>query len=220
MKSKINLQRGTGSELNDRELGQIRPCRLDSLVLLLGVFWLLASIAGFQALDRYSLTPGPVGPEASDWPVDSQLVPSSEGFTLLYFAHPRCPCTRAGLGELEQLLVRTGKQLKAQVIFYRPAEEADDWARTGLWERAELVAGISVRVDAGGEEARRFGVATSGETLLYDNRGSLRFHGGITAARGHSGDNPGRTSLQDYFRTGTLEIPQTPVFGCSLTGVN
>jgi hypothetical protein len=124
------------------------------------------------------------------------------------------------LGELEQLLVNAGGQLTAQVVFYRPLEEADDWAKTGLWQRAEGIPGITVRVDAGGEEARRFGVTTSGETLLYDDRGLLRFRGGITAARGHSGDNPGRTSLQNYLRTGVVELSQTPVFGCSLTGVN
>lgn len=198
----------------------MRPSRQDSLLLLLVGVWLLAASTGFRALARYALTPGPVGPEVSYWPANSQLVPSTDASTLLYFAHPRCPCTRAGLGELEQLLVGARGQLTAQVVFYRPPQAVDDWAKTGMWQRAEGIPGITVRVDAGGDEARRFGVATSGETLVYDSRGLLRFRGGITAARGHSGDNPGRTSLQNYLRTGVVELSQTPVFGCSLAGVN
>lgn len=198
----------------------MRQFRQDSLLLLVVMVWSLAAMTGFRELARYALTPGSVGPEVSYWPADSQLVPSTDAATLLYFAHPRCPCTRAGLGELEHLLAGARGQLTAQVVFYRPRQSVDDWAKTALWHRAEGIPGITVRVDAGGDEARRFGVATSGETLMYDSRGLLRFRGGITAARGHSGDNPGRASLQNYFRTGVLELSQTPVFGCSLAGVN
>ncbi len=49
--------------------------------------------------------------------------------------------------------------------------------------------------DADGREARHFGAATSGQTLLYDERGTLVFSGGITGARAHAGDNVGRQSL-------------------------
>ena len=41
----------------------------------------------------------------------------------------------------------------------------------------------------------RFGSATSGQTLLYDGDGALRFSGGITGSRSHAGDNAGRRSL-------------------------
>ncbi len=49
--------------------------------------------------------------------------------------------------------------------------------------------------DDDGAEAKRFGAETSGQTLLYDERGTLAFSGGITGSRGHAGDNAGRASL-------------------------
>jgi len=73
-----------------------------------------------------------------------------------------------------------------------------------------------VSVDVDGVEARRFGVATSGSTLLYDAAGNLLFLGGITGARGHSGDNAGMSAVLAGIRTGCADPDQTPVFGCSL----
>src|SRR5882724_1733252 len=111
------------------------------------------------------------------------------------FAHPRCPCTRATLGELELVMARCEGLLNAHVVFIRPDSTTEDWPRTGLWRRAAAIRGVTVHSDDAGLEARRFGVETSGHTLLYDRRGHLLFQGGITAARGHSGDNPGRSAL-------------------------
>jgi hypothetical protein len=88
---------------------------------------------------------------------------------------------------------------------------------------------VTVVRDDDGREARRFGVEASGETLLYDADGSLLFSGGITAARGHAGDNAGRTELVSLLnhepssrtnivdRTGSHR-DATSVFGCPLFG--
>ena len=46
-----------------------------------------------------------------------------------------------------------------------------------------------------GAEANLFGAATSGQTMVYDPGGRLRFSGGITAARGHYGDNVGVSAI-------------------------
>jgi hypothetical protein len=70
--------------------------------------------------------------------------------------------------------------------------------------------------DVDGLEARSFGAATSGQTLLYDKRGALLFSGGITGARAHQGDNVGRRSLVALLNGGPNERPGTSVFGCSL----
>ena len=75
---------------------------------------------------------------------------------------------------------------------------------------------VAVRVDPEGVEARRFGSQTSGQIMLYDADGQLLFSGGITAARGHSGDNAGRNAILSLLTSGSSEQRGTPVFGCPL----
>jgi hypothetical protein len=70
--------------------------------------------------------------------------------------------------------------------------------------------------DPDGAETRRFGAATSGETLLYSPAGKLLFRGGITASRGHSGDNYGRDAIVALVNKPSRRFSNTPVFGCSL----
>jgi hypothetical protein len=73
-----------------------------------------------------------------------------------------------------------------------------------------------VRHDLDREEARRFGVATSGHVLLYDRRGALIFSGGITAGRGERGDNLGRAAVLGLIMGKNGGDPGFPVFGCPL----
>jgi len=70
--------------------------------------------------------------------------------------------------------------------------------------------------DDDGLEATRFGVITSGQTVLYDPSGALLFSGGITGARGHAGDNAGRASLVSLLNQGKTDLSSTSVFGCPL----
>ena len=70
--------------------------------------------------------------------------------------------------------------------------------------------------DDNGVEAQHFGVYTSGETLLYDSRGSLIFSGGITGSRGHAGDNAGEQALISLLTRGEARERVTSVFGCPL----
>ncbi len=68
-----------------------------------------------------------------------------------------------------------------------------------------------------GDEARRFGAATSGHVMLYDAAGRLHFSGGITPARGHEGDSLGRDAVIDLieaYRSAGRRC--SPVFGCPL----
>jgi hypothetical protein len=70
--------------------------------------------------------------------------------------------------------------------------------------------------DDDGHEAARFGTVTSGQTLLYDTHGHLIFSGGITGARGHAGDNAGRSTLVDLLNRKLTSTTGTNVYGCSL----
>jgi hypothetical protein len=137
------------------------------------------------------------------------------------FAHPQCGCSRASLGELAIIMAHGRGQVNASVFFYRPTEPPE-WTRSHLWETATAIPGVHVFEDPDGSVAESFGVFTSGQTLLYDSAGRLRFKGGITAFRGHSGDNVGRSAINALLHGDALAATAfpvtTPVFGCSLRG--
>ena len=171
---------------------------------------------GFRAMWTYEMTPGEETSAPVDWP-DSSVIPcSSTHATLLFFAHPHCPCTQASLSELSVLLSSVYGQLDTYVLFLTPTAQERMWADTDLKHSASTMPGVQIVEDTDGREARLFGSATSGQVLLYDTDGCLRFSGGITAARGHVGDNVGRQSLVSLVHTGSAATTHTPVFGCPL----
>lgn len=182
--------------------------------LVLVTIWLSAVAASLWWLTAYAYRPGPQASAQTHWPNAVQLQLAQAKPTLVIVGHPQCPCTRATLGELDRLLARRADKLQVHVLFYQPAGVADDWVKTDLWQRAAAIPGVSVTADWEARVARQFGAATSGEVLLYDPQGQLKFHGGITAARGHAGDNLGRQAIETYLDTGRLPVSQTPVFGC------
>lgn len=131
-------------------------------------------------------------------------------------AHPKCSCTRASIGELAELMERVRGTVDAHVLFLHPDDADARWEHTDLWTRAAAISGVTVHSDVGGREAARFRAATSGDTVVYDANGALVFRGGITAARGHAGDNPGRQRIVSLITAGTADRPTSPVFGCPL----
>jgi len=85
-----------------------------------------------------------------------------------------------------------------------------------LWRNAAAIPKIAVQEDDNGDEARRFGAATSGYVVLYDMRGQLLFKGGITAGRGHAGDNAGADAIKSLLRGRSVDMNRAPAYGCSL----
>ena len=180
------------------------------------VVWLLVVCAGMRVVLSYANTPGPVTDSPGRWPSDSRLRPSPGRATLVMLAHPQCSCTRASLGELEQIMAHLHGRVAATVLFYRPEAAPAGWTASDLWDQASRIPGVTAAWDLEGAEARRFGGATSGQVLVYDARGYLLFSGGITASRGHSGDNFGRSAIVSAVSAGVIERGRAPVFGCSL----
>ncbi len=178
--------------------------------------WLAAIVGATIWITIYSDTPGREGNVPRNWPEQSRIALAGGCPTLLVFAHPKCPCTKASIGELDRLMARLQGRIAAHVLFLKPATVAEGWAETDLWREASAIPGVAVQLDAGGEEARRFNCLTSGDTLLYNANGRLLFHGGITLSRGHSGDNPGRSAILALLEEGTAKGTRTPVFGCPL----
>jgi len=187
-------------------------------LFVLGISWVCAVGAGFRMLLAYEHTPGEGARAPDQWPNASEIVRPPGRATLIMLAHPQCPCTRASIGELAILMARVHKSVSAYVLFVSPSDLAESWPRTDLWESAAAIPGVRTIADHDGREARLFHAATSGQTLVYDATGRLTFSGGITDARGHSGDNAGRTAIVSLLTTGTSDQRTTPVFGCSLLG--
>lgn len=139
--------------------------------------------------------------------------------TLLLFVHPQCACSRATIGELAHIVACCSREVDATVLFYAPKRMPREWVRSDLRESAAAIPGVRVLDDPDGNTAKQFGVHTSGQTLLYDAGRRLLFDGGITASRGHSGDNAGRDTIAALLRGQTAQArrrPTTPVFGCAL----
>ena len=180
--------------------------------------WLVAVAAGVGLLQRYRFTPSPTHEHHAParWPSASALAVTEGRPTLVMFAHPQCTCSRASVGELEEVMARVGTAVTAHVVFYRPTPVPPGWEDSDLVRRAEAIRGVRVRWDDEGREAARFEASVSGQTLLYDREGNLRFAGGITGARGHAGDNAGRRQVLAFFSSGRAGDRETPVFGCSI----
>ena len=183
---------------------------------VLAVIWLVVVATGVWQLMAYENTPGTGASAPRRWPAQSRLMPADNRPTLVLLAHPQCPCTRASMAELAEILARAERRPKTYVLFLRPSGFADGWEKTDLWRSAAALPDVTLVRDDGGEEARRFGAETSGQTLLYDTRGVLVFSGGITGARGHVGDNAGQAALVDLLSRGGSDHPDTTVFGCPL----
>jgi hypothetical protein len=180
--------------------------------------WLSAVSLGMGMLWRYSGTPGQPAIPPAEWPDSAPVQPGETGSTLVMFAHPHCPCSRASIGELAIVMARSQRKLAAHVFFYVPRTEAGSWARTDLWNSAKAIPGVQVVEDPSGTFSKRFGASTSGQTLLYDSKGQLVFNGGITSSRGHSGDNNGRRAILALLQGEHPAQQIAPVFGCSLRG--
>ncbi|HRJ73506.1 MAG TPA: hypothetical protein PLS03_14875 [Terrimicrobiaceae bacterium] len=185
--------------------------------IVVTVLWLAAIVAGMGVMLNYSQTPGgSAGRAPEHWPATSSIPRGGDCPTLVMFAHPKCPCTRASISELNVLLSRCPQKVAVRVVFFEPEMAGDQWVRTDLWDAAAAIPGVSVEVDEGGKNAENFRATTSGHVVLYDAGGQLLFSGGITEARGHSGDNAGRSTVLEILRGGSVSSSETPTFGCSL----
>jgi hypothetical protein len=186
------------------------------IVAAASLVWLLVVGAGIKLLWEFSLDPGIETAPPIQWPAASLIPRATDRATLVMLAHPHCPCTRASINELAVLMTRCRGKVDAYVAFYRPAGFASDWTETDLWASAAEIPGVSVLRDDEGVVARSFNAATSGKVLLYDEQGVLRFSGGITAARGHAGDNSGRGAIVAFLIERKSSGSEGPVFGCPL----
>ena len=196
------------------------PADMDGRVPILytagALLWICAVGVGLVQLWNYENGPGARATAPSHWPAGTALTAPHGRPTLVLFLHPQCSCSHATVAELARLQARIGAGAAIQVVMLAPFGMPAGWINTSLAGKAAAIPGVIVRRDDNGAEAARFGAATSGQTLVYDTTGRLRFSGGITGSRGHEGDNAGRHAIEQLIRTGDSAPRSTLVFGCSL----
>jgi len=180
------------------------------------ISWVPVVLGLTYLLEVHDSAPGTLGHTIKSWPVASALIPSFGKPTLLFFAHPQCPCTRASIEELDRLVSSVPGKAKLIVIFLKPSSVGDSWNNTDLWTHAKRIPGAQTLADTDGQECRRFGAFTSGTTILFSPTGEELFRGGLTMSRGHEGDSLGLEAISGYLRTNRISLHSTPVFGCAL----
>jgi hypothetical protein len=183
--------------------------------------WVIFCALGLGAVSLHSFDG--VVPHSSDkecWPQDSRLMQHPSG-RLVIFIHPQCPCTQATLSELEAVMVR--RSVATTLVISAVDSE---WLTSKVMQHIERMQSqyatyIDVFLDKDGSESERFEATVSGHCMYFNRQGQKVFSGGITASRGHVGDNDARYRLMELIlsnsEVATLEPPSIfPVFGCRL----
>lgn len=183
--------------------------------LFLVVIWTAALSAAVAGLAKYDNTAGKSSPE-TDWPKASRLERREGALQLVVFAHPACPCTPATLSELARAVGTASTKSHIHLVLSGPEADSIKWKAILTTLVKPGVVNASLVEDPDAKEAALFKARTSGQTFLFDAKGSLLFSGGITSSRGHEGSNTGEETVKDWLRGKSAKKTQTPVFGCPL----
>jgi hypothetical protein len=192
--------------------------RLRWMLLACGaVVWCASVSLGFVYLFNYSVEAGTPASAPEQWPMESRIPAPKGAYSLVMTIHPQCPCSRASVIELNNLMALLRRErVTGHVLVVKPADFPDEWIHTESVRAAREIPGVDVVVDIDGKESSRLGAATSGQVLLYGPDGRLRFAGGLTPERGHLGDSAGRQRIVSLVHNGTADGNTSLVFGCEL----
>lgn len=194
-----------------------RAVRKRNEVLIVGA-WAALVLIGFGYLHTYGARAGELADGPQTWR-DGTLEGVAGRPRVLLFAHPRCSCTRASIAELTHVV--EAHALRATVVFWQPERADAEWRSSPTIDMVQQHPLLDAAWDPGGKVCRSFDAATSGQCLVYDANGRLRFSGGITAGRGHEGANEGRQTVDRLLSESgdpPTGVHTFPVFGCRLEG--
>lgn len=195
--------------------GQKMSTGFSRIVCFVALTWGTSVAVGLVWLGQYQTTPTPGPTVSSEWPADVDRMRDESRPTIVLFAHPQCPCTRAAVRELDRICVSGETRATIETVFVRPESVESGWERTALWEFCEK-AELNPTVDRAGRLAETFQATVSGEAFVYATDGRLLFHGSITRGRGHEGENPGIAAVRDVLNGDSPSTQSTPLFGCPL----
>ena len=188
---------------------------ISGLLVVAGLLWAATVGAMYRAVRRFETTPGAAAAAQTSWPAASTIARPEGAWTLVTLIHPHCSCSRATVDELQLILEKAPPSVRSIVVVYRPSEFPASWQNTDVVQAAHRLPRTRVVTDLDAREARLFGGFTSGQTFLYDGQGRLRFSGGVTALRGHAGENSGVAAVVRIAKSGVGKASH-PVFGCAI----
>lgn len=183
------------------------------LLSLLAV-WLAIVSTGLLGLAQYSQGAGESSPPPNARHLGLKTSPHRH--TLVMSVHPKCPCTKASVYELERLAKKCQGLMDITVLVYEPTTTKDSWSEPDPFRLGTRLPNATIIRDQDGKTAARLGSLTSGAVVLYDATGNPAFWGGITSGRGHAGDNLGSDAILNLVQGKTPRNTNTPVYGCSI----
>lgn len=190
--------------------------RKKQIGLGLAAIWIAFALGGSIAMYQHAYSGDHAEFGKPQWPSLTTLERDAARPTLVVFAHPKCPCTRATFDSLTQVVEQT--DCATTVVFWQPAasskSDPNQWRSTPIVAMAERIQSIHVVMDPSGVESTIFGANTSGHCMAYSATGELLYSGGITSSRGHTGNNVGLESLIQAIQSGEAK-KSLPVFGCT-----
>lgn len=183
-----------------------------SLILLF-----LFGIGGLAILADYSHRPNVTTNDVDrPWPLPGLQLPDANSVIAIFY-HPRCPCTRATIRNLERLVPRFTSTAHIVAFAFHPHDEDPSWIESETTQRLRAIPNSQIVPDVDGKFAIQYGATTSGQVLLFDESGRLRFNGGITPSRGHEGSCKGTDSLMHLVNGNRGQFVECPSYGCSIT---
>src|SRR4051794_21997027 len=91
--------------------------------------------AGLYYLNSYEARAGAAAGVSARWPAEGPAL-ASEGVTIVVFLHPECPCSRATVASLDQIMAHGGGHVRAYVVGVMEEGAPSDWEKSGLLKRA------------------------------------------------------------------------------------
>src|SRR5437660_1585858 len=109
-----------------------KPAARRNLFFAVGLvaIWIPVVLVGMVLLWNYSTHAGAEGNPPTNWPTGAGFSRATDSMTLVMVVHPHCPCSRASIGELSQLMAHARRRLQAWVVFVRSAAYGDDWVKS------------------------------------------------------------------------------------------
>jgi hypothetical protein len=195
-----------------------------------GFIWLSSIVVGFWILLEHNTDPGRVSSAIDELnttlvrsyvePIPAEyladFVPEAGTVHVIMALHPKCPCTRTTLAELEHVLALQKERAKCTFLVTLPSNESMSWIDTDTVTFAKKLPTAEIVIDVDSERANQLDLLNSGALLLLHSNGTVSFRGGITSGRTCSVENPGSRAVSDLLRGDVVDPITTPVFGCSL----
>jgi hypothetical protein len=184
--------------------------------LFAAALWLCLCAIGLSMVWLHAGAPSALGAPTTIAPSAPSLDPASDRPTLVMFAHPKCPCTRASAAQIARLQARFPHAFALRFVLFEPRGADVSWRGTALEGLLASLQDATIIRDVDGELTRRAGAETSGLVALYSVEGKTLFWGGVTPSRGHEGASDGIDALASILRGEAAPTSRTPVFGCAI----